>query len=72
MPSYRPFYGRARDILPAAERAIERQVGLWIPIVLHWGWEAEADWTDLRRLVSVIGPYATPWTEFLEAVRRSR
>ncbi|MGH2832814.1 MAG: DUF2334 domain-containing protein [Solirubrobacteraceae bacterium] len=72
LPSYAPFYGRAHEILPAAERAIEQQTGLWTPIVLHWGWEAETDWTDLQRLVSVIAPSTAGWQEFLEAVRRSR
>jgi hypothetical protein len=72
LPSYAPFYGRAREILPAAERAIERQTGLWTPIVLHWGWEADAGWADLERLVAVIGPYAARWEDFLAAVRHSR
>lgn len=71
LPSYRPLYGHAREILPAAQRLIDRHVGLWAPIVLHWGWEADADWTQLERLVGVIGPYAAHWEDFLAAARAS-
>lgn len=72
LPSYAPFYGHAREVLPAAQRAIERSTGIWTPIVLHWGWEAEAGWSDLKRLVELIAPHTVGWEEFLEAVRRSR
>lgn len=72
LPAYAPLYGRARDVLPAAERAIALQTGLWTPIVLHWGWESEAGWRELERLVSVIAPHAVRWEEFRTAVERSR
>jgi peptidoglycan/xylan/chitin deacetylase (PgdA/CDA1 family) len=72
LPSYAPFYGRARDVLPAAARAIERQTGLWTPIVLHWGWEADAGWSDLERLCEAIAPHAARWQDFEAAVERSR
>lgn len=72
LPSYAPFYEHAADVLPAAERAIDASVGLWIPIVLHWGWEAESGWRDLEWLAGVIAPHAVAWDEFLAAVRRSR
>ena len=38
LPSYAPLYGTAAEVLPAIERAIERGDGLWLPVVLHWGW----------------------------------
>ena len=41
LPSYAPVYGRAADVLPAVERAIEQAAGLWVPVVLHWGWELQ-------------------------------
>lgn len=72
LPSYAPFYGHARDVLPAAERAIEHQTGLWTPIVLHWGWEADAGWKDLEALCARIAPFAADWTDFRDAVERSR
>ena len=37
-----------------------------------WGWEADADWGDLERLLDVVDPYAVHWDEFLAAVERSR
>lgn len=72
LPSYFPFYGHAREVLAPAERAIERGSGLWTPIVLHWGWEADADWRELERLVARIAPYAERWQELGAAVERSR
>lgn len=72
LPAYAPFYGHARDVLPAAERAIEQGTGLWTPIVLHWGWEAEAGWRELEALCARIAPYAAEWTAFRAAVERSR
>jgi Uncharacterized protein conserved in bacteria (DUF2334) len=72
LPSYAPFYGHARGVLPAVERAIAAGWGLWVPIVLHWGWEADAGWHDLERLVRRLAPYAAGWEDFLAAVGRSR
>lgn len=71
LPSYDPVYGHARDVLPAAQRLIERRIGLWVPIVLHWGWEADEDWTALERLLEAIAAYTVHWDEFLAAVRTS-
>jgi len=72
LPSYAPYYGHARDVLPAVERAIEQQTGLWTPLVLHWGWEADAGWQELEALCARIAPYAADWTAFRDAVERSR
>jgi Uncharacterized protein conserved in bacteria (DUF2334) len=71
LPSYAPLYGKAREVLPAARRLIEMQCGLWAPIALHWGWEADRGWSELERLASVIAPYAARWGDFLAAVHRS-
>jgi Uncharacterized protein conserved in bacteria (DUF2334) len=72
LPSYAPVYGRAADVLPAVERAIERAAGLWVPVVLHWGWEMQAGWGDLERLADRIAPYAAEWEDFHGAIQRSR
>jgi Uncharacterized protein conserved in bacteria (DUF2334) len=72
LPSYAPFYGRAAEMLPAARRAVETACGLWIPIVLHWGWEADAGWSELERLAGALAPCAAGWQDFLAAVDRSR
>jgi hypothetical protein len=71
LPSYFPLYGHARDIVPAAKRLIDARVGLWAPIVLHWGWEAAENWVALERLLDVIAPYTADWEDFLAAVRAS-
>jgi peptidoglycan/xylan/chitin deacetylase (PgdA/CDA1 family) len=72
LPAYAPCYGHARDVLPAARRAIERQTGLWTPLVLHWGWEADAGWRELEALCERIAPFTADWTDFRAAVERSR
>jgi hypothetical protein len=74
MPTYAPYYGRASELLNALPRAIERARGQWmmIPVVLHWGWEAEAGWGDLERLAGLIAPHTFAWEDFLGAVARTR
>jgi hypothetical protein len=71
LPSYHPLYGHAREVLPAAQRLIERRMALWVPVALHWGWEADEDWTALERLLAAIAPYTAHWDEFLAAVHAS-
>lgn len=63
MPAYAPFYGRAAEVDAAAERAIAAQAAVWIPVVLHWSWEAERGWADLERLAQRLGGYARSWDE---------
>jgi hypothetical protein len=72
LPSYAPFYGHAAEVRPAVERAIDAEWGLWVPVVLHWGWEADAGWGDLERLARVLAPYAALWKDFLAAVEYSK
>jgi Uncharacterized protein conserved in bacteria (DUF2334) len=72
MPSYAPYYGRAAELLKALPRAIERAPGPWIPVVLHWGWEAESGWDELERLAGLIAPHTAAWQDFLAAVARIR
>ena len=73
LPSYAPFYGRAAELLKALPQALGRTRGnIWLPIVLHWGWEAEAGWGELERLADLLAPYATPWEHFYAAIERDR
>jgi len=72
MPSYAPCYGRAAELLKALPRVIKRARGPWIPIVLHWGWEAEAGWSDLERLAGLIAPHTVAWEDFLGPLARER
>ncbi len=71
LPSYAPYYAAADAITEPARAAIDRQGGGWIPIVLHWGWEAADDFEGLRRLLDVIAPHTAHWDQFLGAVDRS-
>ena len=72
LPSYHPLYGHAGEVLDGASRLIEAQAALWAPIVLHWGWEADEGFSELRRLLAAIAPYAAHWEDFLAEVDASR
>lgn len=72
LPCYPPLYGKAATILPAVQRIMRHAGGVWVPIVLHWGWEADAGWRDLRRLAERIAPATVPWDDLLDAMTVSR
>ena len=72
MPAYPPLYGRAEEVLPAVRRLAERGASLWVPVVLHWGWEADAGWTALERFAREAAGLAVPWSGFVDAVVASR
>jgi hypothetical protein len=72
LPCYSPLYDRAAAVLPAVEALIDAQVGTWIPVVLHSGWEAQEGFTALRRLARRIAPFAASWDGFLAEVESSR
>lgn len=74
LPSYAPLYAAAEAVRPAVERLRDAEAALWVPVVLHWGWERERGWRDLERLAEVLGQdgLARPWAEFLDAVATSR
>ncbi|HEX3520116.1 MAG TPA: DUF2334 domain-containing protein [Solirubrobacteraceae bacterium] len=72
LPSYAPLYGHCSEVRPAVQRMIEHGGGLWVAVVLHWGWEAEDGFSELERLAALIAPYAADWEELTAAVQRSR
>ncbi|HEX5307730.1 MAG TPA: DUF2334 domain-containing protein [Solirubrobacteraceae bacterium] len=71
LPGYAPFYGHAAQVIEALDRYADRIAGLWTPVVLHWGWEADAGWRDLERLAERMAGSAVPWRSFLSAVEQS-
>jgi peptidoglycan/xylan/chitin deacetylase (PgdA/CDA1 family) len=72
LPAYPPLYGTAAQVLEAARAMIDARWALWVPVVLHWGWEADQGFEDLRRLTETIRPYTSSWAEFHTAVEASR
>lgn len=68
LPSYRPLYGHAREVLSAADELIAMEFGLWSTITLHWGWESDDGWTDLQALVNRIAGTVAHWDELLGAL----
>lgn len=72
LPCYAPLYSSAEDILPAVEEMIASEVGGWIPIVLHMGWEIDDHYTALRRLATRIAPHTASWEDLLTAADASR
>lgn len=71
LPCYPPLYGTAAEVRPAVERALQAGTGLWTPVVLHWGWEADRGWKDLEHLIDLISPHAARWDDFLTTVELS-
>lgn len=72
LPSYAPLYARARDVLPAVRELVAQGAGGWAPITLHWGWEADAGWSELEELARELSGLAVSWEELLAPVRRER
>jgi hypothetical protein len=72
LPSYPPAYGRAGTLRAGVRSLIGGSGGLWIPLVIHWGWEADDEFRDLTRLVDEIAPFVAPWEAFLDEVTWSR
>jgi peptidoglycan/xylan/chitin deacetylase (PgdA/CDA1 family) len=71
LPSYAPLYARAGTVHEALRRLSPAAAGLWLPVTLHWGWEAEDGWSALECLVDAMAPDAARWEDFLEAVGSS-
>jgi len=67
LPAYAPLYGTAAAVEPAARRLIDSGAGLWVPIVLHWGWEAPDDYAALGRLLQTVAAHTADWGDFLAA-----
>ena len=69
LPAYAPLYGTAGQVLDHLRR--EEPSG-WVPVVLHWGWEADRGWADLERLADFLASRTVDWHVFLDAVEGSR
>jgi predicted deacetylase len=70
LPAYPPLYARAADVAAAVERLAARRAALWVPVALHWGWEADDGWEALERAAEMLARFANPWGEFLECTAR--
>jgi predicted deacetylase len=70
LPAYPPLYARAGEVAAAVERLADRGAALWVPVALHWGWEADDGWDALARAAETFARFATPWSEFLECTAR--
>ncbi len=66
-PAYAPFYGRSNAVAAAVERAVAARPGVFVPVVLHWSWEADQGFGDLQRLARALAGHARPWDELLAA-----
>jgi predicted deacetylase len=70
LPAYPPLYGRAAAVAAAVERLAARGASLWVPVALHWGWEADDGWGALARAAETLARFARPWSHFLECTAR--
>ena len=41
LPCHAPLYDTAAVVLPAVEALIDQEIGTWVPVVLHMGWEID-------------------------------
>jgi peptidoglycan/xylan/chitin deacetylase (PgdA/CDA1 family) len=71
LPSYPPFYGRAREVRGALDLPASASAGAWLPVVLHFGWEVDDGLEHLRSLARTLAGRAVSWDSFLEAVDSS-
>ncbi len=71
LPSYPPFYGRAREIRPALEEVYGVSAGAWLPIVIHFGWEVDDGLEQLSRLANALRGSAVSWETFLQSAASS-
>lgn len=71
LPGYAPFYGTAGGMIDAVGRLVTRGAALWIPVVLHWEWEARDGFAGLKRWAQSVAGLARPWSEFLGTVARA-
>jgi hypothetical protein len=72
LPCYAPLYDRAGTVEEAARSLIDEEIGTWIPVALHVGWEVDDGYVALRRFARTIAPYAASWDDFLAEATRSR
>jgi hypothetical protein len=73
LPSYAPVYEKSGPAAGAVEELARRRAALWIPVTLHWGWEADSDdYATLRDAARILARYAAPWQDFLDELGGSR
>jgi hypothetical protein len=72
LPGHAPLAERAGPVREAVERLADAGADVWVPVILHWGWEADDGWNELERLAEAMAPHAVDWEEFLNAVEASR
>lgn len=72
LPAYPPLYGTARSMIDPVRRLVDAEPGVWVPIVLHTGWEADDDFAALEELATALAPVASDWSDFLSAVAATR
>ena len=65
VPSYPSAFGNARDVRKFVERAKTRRYRTILPLTLHWHWEVEQGYSDLRALARSIKGLAFPWSDLM-------
>jgi hypothetical protein len=72
LPSYSPLYEKAAVVGPEVQRLKDRGAAIWAPATLHWGWEADDDFSALGKLARLLAGCARGWEEFLAAIAATR
>ncbi len=66
LPSYKPAYGRAREVASFVRAARGRAVPLLIPVTIHWAWEEADGFEGVRRLAAVLAGSAVGLSAWLD------
>jgi len=56
IPSYKPFYGKAKNVYNALEKS--RKI---ICITLHWGWEIDSEFRYVKKMIDLIKDDVIKW-----------
>lgn len=72
LPASAPLYGYGHEAAPALARLRAREAALWVPIVLHTGWEARDDGAGLRELARTATGLDASWERFLDTTVSAR
>lgn len=71
-PAYPPLYGTAGEVTRALRSLMRQRCNLWVPVVLHWGWEVDRGLDEMSALADLLVGCAVGWDAFLDAVEASR
>ncbi|OGS06492.1 MAG: hypothetical protein A2270_07345 [Elusimicrobia bacterium RIFOXYA12_FULL_51_18] len=71
MPSYRPAYGRAFEVARFVEEISNLAEPVIVPLTLHWAWERDNNFVDVKRLCSLLSGKVATWSSVAGTIFKS-